>query len=164
MASQPATITTTTVISQSTQSPDVNTSPVGSPPLILGFLAVGIFFAAMIAVFGWRRVHFGREPPSWRNLGGIRVRRFDGPTPSVGRSGVVGLTGDSKLERPKLWEVWTDQSTKSDGVDYGFWDNIMVGTRSVSKVCAVAVVLFGRYVPAVCQKIWLWTSRASPTS
>lgn len=82
------------------------------------------------------------------------MRRFDGPTPSVGRSGMGGLAGDSKLERPKLWEVWTDQSTKSDGVDYGFWDNIMVGTRSVSKVLRSGFVLADVCLLSV-KKNWL---------
>jgi len=88
-------------------------------------LAIGIFSAAMIAVCGWRRVHFGRDPPSWGHIGGMRERRFEDTTPPVARSGAGVLAGDLKLERPKLWEVWTDRSTKPDGVDYGFWDNIM---------------------------------------
>lgn len=60
----------------------------------------------------------------------MRARRFDGSTTGLGRFGAGGFAGDSKLERPKLWEVWTDRSTKPDGVDYGFWDNIVVGICS----------------------------------
>ncbi|KAJ6459711.1 hypothetical protein C8R47DRAFT_131457 [Mycena vitilis] len=54
-----------------------------SPPLILAFLAVGMFAISMVVFFGWRRMTAGRR--AWT-------------TPSV-----VVLVGDI----PKLWDVWS---------------------------------------------------------
>ncbi|KAF5368916.1 hypothetical protein D9758_002930 [Tetrapyrgos nigripes] len=78
-------------------------SPGSSPPLILAFLAIGLFSAAMVAVFGWRRVHFGRatSPFHLDPLG----RQID----QTGRRQPFSL-GD----RPKLWDFWT--GTPRDGV------------------------------------------------
>ncbi|KAF9446484.1 hypothetical protein P691DRAFT_803904, partial [Macrolepiota fuliginosa MF-IS2] len=91
-----------------------DTSPIGSPPLILAFLAIGIFAAAMIAVFGWRRVHFGSF-------------QFEGARGNGRRFGSTS-TSDSSAEgsklgkKPVLWDVWVDRGTKVDSVEYGFWD------------------------------------------
>ncbi|KAJ7640714.1 hypothetical protein DFH06DRAFT_620405 [Mycena polygramma] len=54
-----------------------------SPPLILAFLAVGMFAISMVVFFGWRRMTAGRRV--WT-------------TPSV----VVSVG-----EIPKLWDVWS---------------------------------------------------------
>lgn len=118
-------------------------SPIGSPPLILAFLAIGIFSAAMIAVFGWRRVQFGRE------LGyegaGRDGRRFAGVgnsdlTDSAGRGG-----SDSRLgEKPVLWEAWAGRSARVDGVDYGLWDNTMVCIVQRGFVFRLESIRFGR--------------------
>ncbi|KAJ7485697.1 hypothetical protein FB451DRAFT_63318 [Mycena latifolia] len=54
-----------------------------SPPLILAFLAVGIFAISMMIFFGWRRFAMGRT-------------RWVDPTE------VVLAAGDP----PKLWDVW----------------------------------------------------------
>ncbi|KAH9478619.1 hypothetical protein JR316_0009076 [Psilocybe cubensis] len=64
-------------------------SPAGSPPLILAFLAIGLFSAAMIVVFGWRRVQFGR---AW-TLGGIP------PTEEIRLPRVLP-------KKPVLWDLW----------------------------------------------------------
>ncbi|KAJ7148704.1 hypothetical protein C8R43DRAFT_1008482 [Mycena crocata] len=58
-----------------------------SPPLILAFLAVGMFGIAMIVFFGWRRISNGRN--SWTD-------------PSEVVPVIFG-------ETPKLWEVWSPQ-------------------------------------------------------
>ncbi|PPQ92272.1 hypothetical protein CVT25_008580 [Psilocybe cyanescens] len=65
-------------------------SPAGSPPLILAFLAIGLFAAAMIVVFGWRRVQFGR---AW-TLGGIPTIDHPIPLPKI------------LPNKPKLWDIW----------------------------------------------------------
>ncbi|KAK0220306.1 hypothetical protein IW262DRAFT_1014301 [Armillaria fumosa] len=91
--------------SQSTDSNSNNNnagffSPGSSPPLILAFLAIGLFAAAMIAVFGWRRIQFGSTA---------------GP-----RAGV-----DERLrhlgERPKLWDLWTGRGQSTSDT----WEGIM---------------------------------------
>ncbi|KAK0480524.1 hypothetical protein IW261DRAFT_1124931 [Armillaria novae-zelandiae] len=91
--------------SQSTDSSNNNNnasffSPGSSPPLILAFLAIGLFAAAMIAVFGWRRIQFGSTA---------------GP-----RAGV-----DERLrhlgERPKLWDLWTGKGQSASDT----WEGIM---------------------------------------
>lgn len=77
----------------------------------------------MIAVFGWRRVQFGREFGQ-QGIGGGRVTRSSG-FDSTGSAREGG--GCSRLgEKPIMWEVWTDRGTKVDTVDYGCWDNVMV--------------------------------------
>ncbi|KDR80198.1 hypothetical protein GALMADRAFT_242481 [Galerina marginata CBS 339.88] len=69
-------------------------SPAGSPPLILAFLSIGLFAAAMIVVFGWRRIQFGRN--SW-TLG----------TQPNGE----GATGAMLLNKPQLWDLWNKEDT-----------------------------------------------------
>jgi hypothetical protein len=93
-------------------------SPAGSPPLILAFLAIGLFAAAMVAVFGFRRVQL--------------VRTF----------GVRGMANsfppeESAIPRPKpqLWEVglqddgsWykiAGYGAEKDGQSGGHWANMM---------------------------------------
>jgi hypothetical protein len=67
-------------------------TPSGSPPLILAFLAIGLFAAAMIAVFGYRRIHWGRP---WSVEGDVDV---------VERA--PRRRRENFGERPKLWDVW----------------------------------------------------------
>lgn len=64
----------------------------GSPPLILAFLAIGLFGIAMVVVFGFRRIHTGRWD-SIRTLGAAGMG-----TPLLG-------------EKPKLWDLWTKGPT-----------------------------------------------------
>jgi len=59
-----------------------------SPPVILAFLAIGMFAAAMLALFGCRRVNLERR---WM----VNQRR----------GGVVGLTPGDGQERPRLWDL-----------------------------------------------------------
>lgn len=127
MSNAPSPSSTTSF--QSTESQDggpsnPSQSPVGSPPLILAFLAIGIFSAAMIAVFGWRRVQFGRDAGLWRYRDDTRSegRRGRGSDPA-GPGDVVAATIVG--EKPVLWEARTDRSTKVERGDYGCWDNVM---------------------------------------
>jgi len=89
-------------------------SPVGSPPLILAFLAIGIFSVAMIAVFGWRRIQFqlGRET-------GLRGH----PEQRRSTRG-INSAGLADLEKPILWEVQVEHD--NEGEEHGFWDNLVV--------------------------------------
>jgi hypothetical protein len=83
-------------------------SPGGSPPLILTFLAIGLFTAAMIAVLGWRRASSDRvlAMQDARMAGGSGRRRED------------------SIEKPMLWDLWTE---RTPGLrDEVGWDNIMV--------------------------------------
>jgi hypothetical protein len=107
-------------------SSEENGSPAGSPPLILAFLAIGIFSAAMIAVFGWRRVHFGRDANPWayRTTFGIDMRRGMRDSDSI--SSINGVREKNLGERPVMWEAWTERSNKVEGADYGCWKNTMV--------------------------------------
>lgn len=62
----------------------------GSPPLIVAFLAIGLFIVAMLGVFIWRRMsqsHRMQHQPITRNL--------------RPRSVLLG-------EKPILWDVWSD--------------------------------------------------------
>ncbi|TFK32338.1 hypothetical protein BDQ12DRAFT_739449 [Crucibulum laeve] len=99
-----------------TPSPDNGTSgsPAESPPLILAFLAIGLFSAVMIVVFGWRRIHFAGSG------------RWGLYAPS---SAVVEIT-DRFGKRPKLWDLWTEPSASKQLASRRFsevesWENIM---------------------------------------
>jgi len=81
------------------QKPDPIFSPGASPPLILAFLAIGLFTVSMIGVFGWRRVQYGRltaPDPTWLEINDSDAgkRRDIGP-------------------RPKLWDMWTTVASPS---------------------------------------------------
>ncbi|KAJ6495450.1 hypothetical protein C8R45DRAFT_987388 [Mycena sanguinolenta] len=54
-----------------------------SPPLIIAFLAVGLFAISMVVFFGWRRMTAGHTP--W----------------------VVPADNALIREKPKLWDVWS---------------------------------------------------------
>ncbi|KAF8888566.1 hypothetical protein BD779DRAFT_1672241 [Infundibulicybe gibba] len=79
-------------------------TPGGSPPLILAFLAVGLFSAAMIAVFGWRRIQFGHR---WQNGRQLALAGSRGELP----------------EKPELWDLTTATPAKSS--DEVRWHNIL---------------------------------------
>ncbi|KAL0959891.1 hypothetical protein HGRIS_011559 [Hohenbuehelia grisea] len=102
-------------------------SPSGSPPLILAFLAIGLFSAAMIGVFGWRRLHFGRG--NWM-VAPVGVRGGPGGAGSARR-------GQRALgEKPKLVDLWTERGATRGGwdgarVDDMRWSDITVSRDSV---------------------------------
>src|SRR5258708_6224459 len=69
--------------------PHQNSFGAGSPPLILGCLAIGLFSGAMIVVFGWRRF----QMRGW-TIGGISAAEV--------------LSGNAipiVMKRPKLWDL-----------------------------------------------------------
>ncbi|KAJ7102806.1 hypothetical protein C8R44DRAFT_808571 [Mycena epipterygia] len=88
MALQTEVHSSTPTPSSTASAPDPSTSSAGgltaSPPLILAFIAVGLFAVAMIAFFGWSRMTVGRR--HWVDPDAVR--------PGFG-------------ETPKLWDVWT---------------------------------------------------------
>ncbi|KII87778.1 hypothetical protein PLICRDRAFT_54823 [Plicaturopsis crispa FD-325 SS-3] len=86
------------------------TPPQGSPPLILAFLAVGIFGAAMIGVLGWRRFRFGRGPPL--------AQQADIQTRSTG----LGA-------KPELWDVWIEPSQSAE---YKWADLVPISVQKLS--------------------------------
>ncbi|KAF8962572.1 hypothetical protein BDZ97DRAFT_1920386 [Flammula alnicola] len=103
-------------------------SPAGSPPLILAFLAIGLFSAAMIIVFGWRRIQLGRA----FTVGGIPINH----AASTNRTNILP-------NKPKLWEPWyADEVTWSQvsgntekGAGYydGEWANMLpLAAKAVS--------------------------------
>ncbi|KAF9567176.1 hypothetical protein CPC08DRAFT_703426 [Agrocybe pediades] len=95
-----------------------NPNAAGSPPLILAFLAIGLFSAAMIVVFGWRRVQLSR---GWA-LGGFPV---DGGGTTTTRNEFI------LAQKPKLWDVWNaedidwSETSGSGGTSRHGWRNIM---------------------------------------
>jgi hypothetical protein len=93
---------------------------IGSPPLILACLAIGIFSAALISVFGWRRMQIARgiTPPAIDGTGVFGRHGFDAWSNMRERPGI----GD----KPVMWEVWTDRNARVTNVDYGCWDQVMV--------------------------------------
>lgn len=78
-----------------------------SPPLIVAFLAIGLFMAATIAVFGWRRMYLSR---------GMAIAHHGRVTP--------GGRGDRFGEKPKLWDLWTRDPVSSN--EEMKWNGIMV--------------------------------------
>jgi hypothetical protein len=83
----------------------------GSPPLIVAFLAVGLFMAAMLTIFGWRRMVFGRgfviQP--------IERDRFFAMSEYFG-------------EEPELWDLWSRSPVGS--MDQLEWKQVMVSQLS----------------------------------
>ncbi|KAF5379122.1 hypothetical protein D9615_006080 [Tricholomella constricta] len=97
-------------------------SPGASPPLILAFLAVGLFAISMMGVLGWRRVQLGRAGMTggggdqgeafgeWDEEGGGGVGvgvGMGGRGRGRGRGGSGGGVGP----RPRLWDLWTRTGT-----------------------------------------------------
>jgi hypothetical protein len=108
---------TTTTTTNSTQS-DGFFNANNSPPLILAFLAVALFIGAMVAMFGWRRVHFNE----------VVVRG--------GRTVVYGIqfnVSDEMCsscvgEKPMLWDLWTKGAPCQDPFEPNEvgWEGVMV--------------------------------------
>ncbi|KAJ7847754.1 hypothetical protein B0H14DRAFT_3675154 [Mycena olivaceomarginata] len=90
---QPPSYTTTTTNSDSS---DSGFSLSSSPPLIIAFLAVGVFAISMVTFFGWRRMTAGR------------VWIVPAPTVSIG-------------ETPKLWDIWSPRERPHRATE---WHNI----------------------------------------
>jgi len=89
----------------------------GSPPLIVAFLAVGLFLAAMLTIFGWRRVVFGR---------GFVLQ------PIVGDGfHAPGMAEHHHGEKPELWDVWTQPPVGSN--EQLKWERIMPFSTSIMK-------------------------------
>ncbi|KAG7448760.1 uncharacterized protein BT62DRAFT_1074300 [Guyanagaster necrorhizus] len=84
-------------------------TPGSSPPLILAFLAIGLFAAAMIAVFGWRRIQFSSTADPRADVD-ERLRHLG--------------------QRPKLWDLWTRKRETSS--DAQAWEAIMPISAAIS--------------------------------
>ncbi|KAJ6525082.1 hypothetical protein DFH09DRAFT_1329186 [Mycena vulgaris] len=84
-SSAPASSSTTSPPDSGTASTEPGFSLGASPPLILAFLAVGMFVISMLVFFGWRRLTAGRR------------RWMDPTTTPPARFGEI----------PKLWDVWS---------------------------------------------------------
>jgi hypothetical protein len=80
--------------------------------LIVAFLAVGLFIAAILTIFGWRRMVFGR---------GFVMRPIEGDTAFFAMSEHFG-------EKPKLWDLWSHPPVGS--MDQLEWEQIMVSQLS----------------------------------
>lgn len=82
-----------------------------SPPLIVAFLAIGLFLAAMLTIFGWRRMYFNRGLVTMVHpLGG-------GGDLMSRREAYIG-------EKPELWDFWTREPVlDNEGLK---WRDIMV--------------------------------------
>jgi len=75
-----------------------------SPPLILAFLAIGLFSLSMVVLVAWKRVRMSR---GWRP-----------PEPGV-------ISPKSPLgERPKLWDFWSDKTVGHREMEEN-WDSIL---------------------------------------
>ncbi|KAG6898892.1 hypothetical protein C0993_003123 [Termitomyces sp. T159_Od127] len=112
-------------------------APSASPPLILAFLAIGLFALSMIGVFGWRRVQSARL----RGLRGEMHRHeWTAEERSSARTPMLG-------PRPKLYDLWTigakyvDKSNEqfandSDATaEHETWDTIMPVSAVVTQSC-----------------------------
>src|SRR6267154_3698765 len=85
-----------------------------SPPLVVAFLAIGLFTVSMAALFGWRRMGRGQ----------LLVHRVR-PLPRPGKKPIV------LGEKPALWDLWT---RREEGATIDTkWENITVrqGPKSV---------------------------------
>ena len=99
-------------------------SPSSSPPLILAFLAIGLFSAAMVFVF-WRRMQVNRGP--WRLATAMPLNNIEG-------SLYFNLPIVS-TDAPKLWDLSNGgifarghqcQQEGVAGLSDVIWDNLMV--------------------------------------
>lgn len=100
--------------------------PSASPPLILAFLAIGLFALSMLGIFGWRRIQFVRL------RGEMHRRDWTADERSSTRTGLG--------PRPKLYDLWTidtkdlDKNNNRSTTDsnphmtagHETWDAIMV--------------------------------------
>lgn len=106
--------------------PHQNSFGAGSPPLVLGCLAIGLFSAAMIVVFGWRRF----QMRGW-TIGGISAAE-------VLRGNAIPIV----MKRPKLWDLrnggqpeWEPVTSPDPGYGHadGQWANLMVAPFTAYK-------------------------------
>ena len=102
-----------------TSTPDSGSNLLSSSPLIIGFLAITLFLATILAVIGWRRMVFSR------------MRAADAAAASAaaaaGSDGPVVLNHlDMVVNLPKLWELWTESDPKGAGIIAPSWKDIMV--------------------------------------
>ncbi|EDR08018.1 uncharacterized protein LACBIDRAFT_327243 [Laccaria bicolor S238N-H82] len=88
----------TMTMSADGQSPVTN-SPTASPPLILAFLSVALFSAGIIAVLGWKRVHFVNSAGHWGFY-------FGSVVPSEGFGSIPAVVDIG--EEPRLWDLHTN--------------------------------------------------------
>lgn len=80
-----------------------------SATAVVAFLAVGLFMAAILTIFGWRRIVSGRFLLQ----------------PTVADDGFhVPRTAESYGETPRLWDLWTQPFVGSD--EQLKWEQIMV--------------------------------------
>lgn len=106
----------TMTMSADGQSPVTN-SPTASPPLILAFLSVALFSAGIIAVLGWKRVHFVNSAGHWGFY-------FGSVVPSEGFGSIPAVVDIG--EEPRLWDLHTNYL--KDGMTRGNdarWGSIM---------------------------------------
>ncbi|RDB28001.1 hypothetical protein Hypma_002195 [Hypsizygus marmoreus] len=129
-------------------------SPGASPPLILAFLAIGLFAVSMIAIFAWRRIQYAR---------GVGVQEpwaFEGDRWSVDLS-----------DTPKLWDMWTDrtmrQTQRHNADNDASWENITpVAVMAISEKDYVAAS-DAEAVPRITSfpmQYRRWTPRPRPTA
>lgn len=111
-----ATVTDSSLPAMSTGNDSGSLTPNSSPPLIVAFLAIGLFMAAMIAIFGWRRLTYGR--------GVIRVVRMASP-----EADSQNAMGDFR-ETPKLWNLEIHPPVQNK--DELTWQEMMVSTYVTS--------------------------------
>ncbi|KAG6889135.1 hypothetical protein C0995_003495 [Termitomyces sp. Mi166 len=144
---------------QDVHNPAGDFSPGASPPLILAFLAIGLFALSMMGIFGWRRIQYtrirGEIPGHQREADERPLRTGLGP-------------------RPRLWDLWTIDlkdghkrvkvSTNDLGMttEHETWDTIMPisavvnpakGDGTTSQTLEPATVPFYR-----------WTRHIEPTA
>lgn len=124
--------TTTTPAASSTSSNN-GSNNIGSgmqgknPPIIIAFLAVGVFLALMIAVYGWRRVVMGRQVGAYQGAGNgsVYVGMY-----GIGRGARMrGMGTEREIgERPVVWDLWTAgrEGEKGSGKEKVGWVDIMV--------------------------------------
>jgi len=104
----------------SSTSTDSTLTPGSSPPLIVAFLAIGLFMAAMIAIFGWRRMTYGR---------GIIVR--------VGSPGVDPQKATAYFgEKPRLWDLETQRTVENNG---RLWQYMLPLSASIKRPLGEAI-------------------------
>ncbi|KAH0826592.1 hypothetical protein J3R83DRAFT_4950 [Lanmaoa asiatica] len=107
-------IPTSTVASSSSTPTDDPGDPIsdlfssnGSPPLIVAFLAIGLFVVAMIGVFGWRRLMRSRGLVNQPIIPNRRRKSI-----SLGK-------------KPMLWDMWADTNVpEKSPTEVTRWENI----------------------------------------
>lgn len=111
----PSSTTTSAAATSSSSNGNEGLSITGSPPLIVAFLAVGLFMAAMLTIFGWRRMVFGRFLLQPTVVDGFYAPRM----------------AESYGEKPELWDLWTEPSV---GINEQLtWERIMPFSASIKQ-------------------------------